>query len=219
VTIGRDHRPLREIVTDELRDMILRGDLMPGDRLHEKKIADSLGVSRNPVREAIRALEVTGLIEVTPRIGASVTKYDVNDLCQLLDVQSQLEAFAAELAASNHIPEDLTEIDRCIAMGRAASAANDQVLAAKFHRDLHLAVERSSGNGHIQRVVGPLRSSTVLAFSVLADRRWMLSWDEHQEIRDAIASGDATVARESVLSHVQSVITELATAATTEGVE
>ncbi len=192
--------------------MILRGDLRPGDRLHEKKIADILGVSRNPVREAIRALEVTGLIDVTPRIGASVTSFDVDDLCQLLDVQSRLEAFAAELAAVNHQPEDLAEIDRCIAEGRAASAANDQVSAAKCHRDLHCAIERASGNGHIESSVGPLRSRTLLAFSVIADRRWMLSWDEHQEIRDAIQSGDAVVARESVHNHLQSVIAELCTA-------
>jgi len=209
VTIGGDHRPLREIVTDEIRDMILRGDLRPGDRLHEKKIADSLGVSRNPVREAIRALEVTGLIDVTPRIGASVSTFDIDDLCQLLDVLCRLEAFAAELAAVNHQPEDLAEIDRCITEGRAASAANDQVLAAKCHSELHRATESASGNEHIESSVGPLRSRTLLAFSVIADRRWMLSWDEHQEIRDAIQSGDGIVARESVHKHIQSVIAEL----------
>ncbi len=209
MTIGGDHRPLREIVTDEIRDMILRGDLLPGDRLHEKKIADSLGVSRNPVREAIRALEVTGLIEVTPRIGASVTTFDIDDLCQLLAVRSQLEAFAAELAAVNHQPEDLVEIDRCIGEGRAASAANDQVSAAKCHRDLLLAIERASGNKHIERCVGPLRSSTLLAFSVIADQRWVLSWDEHQKIRNAIQSGDRLAARRTVLDHMQSVIAEV----------
>ena len=209
MSIGKDHKPLREIVADEIREMILRGDLQPGDRLYEDKIAQDLGVSRNPVREAIRALEATGLIEVTPRIGASVTSFDVEDLSQLLEVRSVLEAYAAERAAENRGDDDVDEIDRCLREGRAASAADDLVTAAECHRDFHLAVEKAAGNRHIEKTVAPLRHHTELVFSVLSDTRSMLSWDEHEKIRDAIADGDPNAARSSAIDHMRSVITEL----------
>ena len=214
MTVGQDHKPLREIVADELRDRIFRGDLKPGDRLHETAIAEDMGVSRNPVREAIRALEATGLIEVIPRIGASVTAFDVDDLCELLEVRSTLEAFAAELAAKHRTEADLKEIDRCLDEGRSSSASNDLVTAAGCHRDFHLAVERASGNKHIELTTSPLRHRTELAFSVLSDSRGMLSWDEHQRIRDAIVAGDAIAARESAFDHMRSVISELSTTRT-----
>lgn len=209
MSIGREHRPLREMVADEIRSMILRGDLEPGDRLHENKIAEVLGVSRNPVREAIRALEATGLIEVTPRIGASVTSFDVEDLCQLLEVRSVLEAFAAELAARNRTAADVAEIDRCLVEGRKASTSNDLVTAAECHRDFHLAIERASGNEYIERTVSPLRHRTELVFSVLSDSRAMLSWDQHQMIREAISAGDPAAAHGAALDHMRSVIAEL----------
>lgn len=209
MSIGRDHKPLREIVADEIRDLILRGDLKPGDRLHENKIAQDLGVSRNPVREAIRALEATGLIQVTPRIGASVTEIDVDDLSQLLEVRSVLEAFAARLAAKTRTQADLEEIGRCIREGRAASEANDLITAAACHRDVHLAIERASANEHIERTVSPLRDRTELVFSVLADTRGMLSWDEHEAIRVAIEDGDPTAAHDATLDHMASVIAGL----------
>ncbi len=189
--------------------MILRGEFKPGDRLHENNIARDLGVSRSPVREAIRALEATGLIEVTPRIGASVTTFDAQDLTQLLEVRAVLEAFAAELAAKHRTPADIDEIDRCLIEGRKASASNDLVTAAECHRDFHLAIERASGNDHVERTVGPLRHRTELVFSVLADSRSMLSWDQHQIIREAISAGDPIAAHGAVLDHMQSVIAEL----------
>ncbi len=70
VSVGNSHRTLREVVADELRQMIMTGALQPGERLFEDRLAEQLGVSRNPVREAIRALEGTGLVEVVPRVAA-----------------------------------------------------------------------------------------------------------------------------------------------------
>lgn len=199
------------MVAEEIRSMIMRGDLKPGDRLRETKIAEELGVSRNPVREAIRVLEATGLIEVKPRIGASVTTFDIDDLCQLMAVKALLEAFAAELAAQNHTDNDLAEIDRCITEGRQAMANDDVIAAAKCHRDLQLAIERASGNEHIERTVSPLRHRTELAFSVVAGSRGPLTWDEHEKVRNAIAAGDSSKARDNVLTHMRSVVNELST--------
>lgn len=206
---GQTHRTLREEVADEIRDRILRGALRPGDRLYEDRIAEELGVSRNPVRESIRALEATGLIEVVPRRGAYVSSFDVDELIEVLEVRSVLEAWAAELAATRRSDADLAALDRCLDEGVAASTAGDLVAASRWHRDFHLAIEAASGNRHLSTTVGPLRNRTELVFSVLADQRGLLSWEEHRRIRDAIAAGDATGARACAEAHLDAVIADL----------
>jgi DNA-binding GntR family transcriptional regulator len=92
--IGSSHRTLREVVAEEIRSMILDGSLLPGERLLEDRLAEQLGVSRNPVREAIRALEGTGLVEVVPRRGAYVANLDPDQAHQLLELRSVIEAYA-----------------------------------------------------------------------------------------------------------------------------
>ncbi|MEM7286731.1 MAG: GntR family transcriptional regulator [Actinomycetota bacterium] len=207
--LGDHHRPLREQVADAIHGMIISGELRPGERLQEHRLAELLGVSRNPVREAIRALEATGLIEVVPRAGASVATFDVEDLRQLLGVRVVLEALAAEQAAENHRPADIAEIDRCIEEGQAASAAGDPVRAAECHRDFHLAIERASGNRHLERTVEPLRQRTELVFTLVSPGRPEASWDEHRAIRDAIAAGDGAAAREGAQAHIAQVLAAL----------
>jgi DNA-binding GntR family transcriptional regulator len=209
VTIGQSHRTLREVVADEIRGMIGRGELQQGERLFEDRLAEQLGVSRNPVREAIRALEGTGLVEVIPRRGAYVSRLDPRQLRQILDLRSVIEAYAAELAAKNRDEDDLRRLRTCVEEGRRSSAKNDLVAAAAFHRDFHLAVERASGNDYLEIVVGPLRHKTELVFSMLADSRGLLGWDEHDKILDAIEQGDAETAKMTTFDHMASVIRDL----------
>jgi len=209
VSLGQDHRTLRELVADAIIQRIQRGELEPGARLYEDKLAAELGVSRNPVRESIRALEATGLIEVFPRRGAYVAEIDRGDLVQILELRQILEAHAAELAARRADPTVVERLDRCIDDGVKASQRDDLVTAASCHRDFHLAIEEASGNRYIGDTVGPLRQRTELVFSMLRDQRGMLSWEEHRRIRDAIASGDPELARQRTLEHMAGVIDDL----------
>lgn len=210
MSVGADHRTLRELVADAIIQRIQRGELAPGTRLYEDKLAAELGVSRNPVRESIRALEATGLIEVIPRRGAYVAEIDHNDLCQLLEVRQILESHAADLAARNCTDEIVARLDRCITEGSEASQRDDLVRAAQRHREFHLAIEEASGNRYIGDTVGPLRQRTELVFSMLSDHRSMLSWEEHRRIRDAIAARDPELARQRTLEHMAGVIDDLA---------
>ncbi len=193
--------------------MILSGELEPGERLFEDRLAERLGVSRNPVREALRELESTGLVEVVARRGAYVTTFDPTRARQILELRQVLEAYAAELAARNRTEADLDDMRSCLERGRGATADGDLVTAAGYHRDFHKLVERASQNDYLEPTVGPLRHQTELVFSRLAHSRGVLSWDEHQRLLDAIERGDADAAREATLHHMASVLRDL-TAAT-----
>ena len=168
VSVGSSHRTLREVVSDEIRQMIVSGELAPGERLFEDRLAEQLGVSRNPVREALRALEGTGLVEVVPRRGAYVSRFEPDRARQLLELRSVFEAYAAEMAARNRTDDDLSPMRECIEQGRKATAENDVVLAAGYHRDFHKLIEQLQER--VPRARGaPLRHQTEMVFSMLVD--------------------------------------------------
>lgn len=196
--------------------MILSGELQAGERLFEDRLAERLGVSRNPVREALRELESTGLVEVVARRGAYVTDFDPTRARQILELRQVLEAYAAELAARNRTAADLDAMRECLAAGRAAAAEGDLVTAAGHHREFHKLIERASQNEYLEPTVGPLRHQTELVFSRLANSRGVLSWDEHQRLLDAIERHDADAARDATLHHMASVLRDLTAAAGTE---
>lgn len=208
-SIGANHRTLRQAVTDQIQEMISNGELAPGERLLEDKLAEQLGVSRNPIREAIRALEATGLVTVEPRRGAYVANFDAAEAAELLDLRSVLEAYAARLASRRRTDAQLEVIAETLERGRAATADGDLVGAASAHRDFHLAVESAAGHTYLGAVVEPLRAQTELVFSMLADQRGVVSWEQHIDIYRAISRSDEEAAGSATRKHMQSVLDDL----------
>ena len=96
-----DFLPLRDVVFNTLRNAILKGELEPGEKLMEKKLSEKLGVSRTPIREAIRKLELEGLVVMTPRKSAEVASITEEDLTDVLEVRRVLETLAIDLACKN----------------------------------------------------------------------------------------------------------------------
>ena len=199
---NNSEQPLREVVAGQLRSMILGGELKPGQRLVEGQLAELLGVSRNPVREAMRSLEATGLIEVVPRRGAHVCAIDKCEVHHIQRIRTLVEGYAVEQAAQRQDPDSIGRILRCLEDGRSATERGDPVTAALCHRDFHIAVEEAAGIPFLRQVLDPLRQQTELVFSVVTDSRGDITWEEHEAIYDAVASGNAECAKELIRRHI-----------------
>jgi DNA-binding GntR family transcriptional regulator len=201
-----DHRSLRETVVDALRQLIIDGELSPGERLVEERLAERLGVSRNPIREAIRTLESMGLITVLPRRGAYVADFDIKDIRLMQEVRVALDRWIVQAAAIRHDDADIQALDVCLRLGRAASEAGDSITAAERHRAFHLAIEAATKNKYATVAMNPLRQRAELVFAMQVHHRGPVGWDDHQAIRDAIVRRDIDLAVSLVQQHVDEVV-------------
>lgn len=202
-------RPLREVVADEIRRMIATGEIAHGDRLVEDRLADQLGVSRNPVREAIRSLEAIGLIEVVPRRGAYVTIPDREAIDHIRELCAMVNRWVVRAAAERRDEADIARLDACIEAGRKASEEGDPVRSADSHREFHQAVEAATKNPYASLTMVALRlqAEMVLATTV---RTTAHRWEGPQAIRDAIAAGDPDLAVRRSEEHIEESFAALA---------
>jgi DNA-binding GntR family transcriptional regulator len=197
-----DHSPLHGRVVAELRQAILCGRLKPGDRLVEERLAENLGVSRNPVREAIRALASEGLVEVTARRGASVLKLTTEEARETIEVRALLEGHNARLAARHRDKAIIRRIEKVLAKGTRAVAAGrfGELLALnqEFHCELHAA----GRNTVLGDIVQKLRERTAMLFFPTDPARQSRSWQEHAAILRAVIDGDERAAAALAAEHV-----------------
>ena len=110
-----EYLPLRDIVFQTLRNAIITGELQPGERLMETQLAEKLGVSRTPIREAIRKLELEGLVIMVPRKGAQVAQFTEKDIQDVLEVRAALESLAAKLACKRMDDRSFLKLQLAIA--------------------------------------------------------------------------------------------------------
>jgi len=195
--------PLHGMVLNELRQAILSRRLKPGERLVEERLAEEFGVSRNPVREAIRALASQGLIEVTARRGASVVKLTEQEARETIEVRALLEGHNARLAARRQDENVIRRIRKVLKKGTLAVTRGelDQLtdLNLQFHREL-VAAGQNTVLGDVLKI---LRERTAILFAPTDPVYQQRSWDEHAAILRAIVDGDqhraATLAAEHVM--------------------
>jgi DNA-binding GntR family transcriptional regulator len=200
--LGEEQSPLHDRVIAELRQAILSGQLKPGERLVEGRLADELGVSRNPVREAIRALASEGLVEVTARRGAAVATMTEHEARETIEVRALLEGQNARLAARRQDKQIIRRIQTVLNKGTAAVAAKrfDQLfdLNQQFHRELAAAGQ----NTVLGELLQKLRERTAMLFSPADPGRQARSWEEHAAILRAIVEGDERAAATLAAEHV-----------------
>jgi len=200
--LGASHQPLRQVVTDALRKAILSKRLKPGERLIEEQLAADLGVSRNPVREALRVLESEGLVEISPRRGASVTSVSEEEAREIVEVRAALEGLCARLAARRCSPALKAEIEQVLDCGERAAAAADTPELARIHSQVHDLMARASLNRHLTGFVQSLRDKTDWLYASSVSWRAQLSWREHAAILRAVADGDEDLAAVLASRHV-----------------
>src|SRR5437588_1888725 len=200
--LGEEHSPLHDRVIAELRQAILSGQLKPGERLVEGRLADELGVSRNPVREAIRALASEGLVEVTARRGAAVATMTEHEARETIEVRALLEGQNARLAARRQDKQIIKRIQAVLNKGTAAVTARrfEQLfdLNQQFHRELAAAGQ----NTVLGDIMQKLRERTAMLFSPMNPARQARNWDEHAAILRAIIEGDERAAATLASEHV-----------------
>lgn len=195
--------PLRERVYDAIAEMIITRDLKPGEHLVENELALHLGVSRQPVREALQRLQTEGWVDLRPAHGAFVHVPTDDEADQLLAVRTLLESESARLAAKNSTPEHVAQLQALLAAGEDAVAADDQEAMVTANADLHAYVVSMSGNGVLADMIASVDRRVRWYYTPIARTRGKDAWDEHAEIIAAIEEKNARRAATLMRQHTE----------------
>lgn len=200
--VGEQHRPLRDVVCDEIRSQIIAGVHPPGGRLVEDRLAEDLGVSRNPVREALRVLEAEGFVQMLPRRGAVVAELSRDEVLDLFEIRIALEGLAARLAAEKASAEEVALIRKLLDQRRTAVEKRDESKLRDLNTRFHEMVIAASGNRQLAEIMLPLRGRMTWVYAVSKLTGWHRSMEEHHGVLDAIEARDGEVAAQRSMAHV-----------------
>ena len=200
--LGASHSPLTRLVVDSLRERILGGSLPPGERLVEGRLSEELGVSRMPVREALRQLASEGLVTIEPRRGATVTQFSEEQIRELVEVRATLEGLNAKLAARRHDDAKITELQAILSEGVRLAETGDPLTLMRLNERFHEALANIASNSVLRDMMASLRDRTALLFAPLNRNRGKQNWDEHAAILRAVIDGDQELASLLATRHV-----------------
>lgn len=203
-TLGESHSPLTRMVVDTLRDRILSGAAAGGERLVEGRLSEELGVSRMPVREALRQLASEGLVTIEPRRGAAVTQFSADQVRELVEVRATLEGLNAKLAAKRHDAAKIQELEGILAEGMRLAETADSLTLTRLNQRFHDALANIADNSVLRDIMRSLRDRTALLFAPLNSGRGKQNWEEHAAILRAVIDGDAELAALLATRHVYS---------------
>jgi len=183
---------------------LLEGRLRPGDRLVENDLVDLLGVSRSPVREALTELAQSGVVVREPGRGGRIREWTKRDLEELFGVRSELEGYAARLAAGRVTSAYRSKVEKVITAMRKAARKDDYMAMIDLDMAFHEALWKLSGNLLLQQVLGGLSQQ----FRLFLTLNWKFHGgldkvpDNHQTLLDAVMSGDPKIAGRVMIDHV-----------------
>lgn len=149
--------PLRDVVFHTLREAILRGDLKPGERLMELQLAEKLGVSRTPIREAIRMLEQEGLAVTMPRRGAEVARMTLKDMEDVLEIREALDELAVRIACARITDEQLKKLSEVKKQFESSTQTGDVKQIAEADVSFHDVIYEATGNPKLVTLLNNLR--------------------------------------------------------------
>lgn len=191
-------------VTDRLRQMILEGQLEPGDKIHERRLTEQFGVSRTPLREALKVLAAEGLLELIPNRGTVISRQTTEELCEIFPVLAALEGLAGELAAENAIDAELEAISRLTATLRQSHDSADRPRYFATNQEIHRNIIAAAKNATLARSHALLayRAQRARYRANLTPERWRKAVEEHEEIATVLLARDAARAGRLMRAHI-----------------
>ncbi len=200
-----DYKPLRDVVFENLREAIVEGKVKPGQRLMEVQLAEQLGVSRTPVREAIRKLELEGLVIMLPRKGAYVANMSLKDIIDVLEIRASVEGLAASLASERISPEDIKKLEAILKDFEQSAAGSDVETLLKKDVEFHECIFKATKNKKLHQLINSLWEQ-VYRFRVT----YISDYDstvniarDHKLILEAIKKGDNEMAKKYATEHIE----------------
>jgi DNA-binding GntR family transcriptional regulator len=195
--------PLREAVYDALVEMIITAELQPGVHLVENDLAAQLGVSRQPVREALQRMQTEGWVDLRPALGAFVHVPTEDEADQLLAARTLLETESARLAAEHATLEQVEYLWELHRSGEAALAADDQEGVVAANAALHTHIVSMSRNKVLADLIGSVDRRVRWYYLPIARARGKDAWDEHAALIEAIAAGNDSRAADLMRRHTE----------------
>lgn len=200
-----EYLPLRDVVFNTLRQAILKGELKPGERLMEIALANRLGVSRTPVREAIRMLELEGLVIMIPRKGAQVAQITEQDLNDVLEVRLGLEELAVRFACERITDEEIQELGIAVQEFEKKMAENDLSAQAEADVKVHEIIYSATHNRRLVQIINNIREQMyryrIEYLKDVESRKTLVK--EHYELWEALKRRDAECAVEKICVHIR----------------
>lgn len=203
--VAQNRKSLNEIIFEELRNLILTGKLLPGMRLMEKEIARETGISRTPIREAIRKLEIKGLVIIEPRKAAYVAKISTKNMLEILEVRQNLDGLAATLASQRIGQIDKQKLTDAADLFEGALKAGDVAGMLKFDTEFHQIIIEATGNRTLAQMFEQIEELAFKCrYTYFDEAKWSEKiLDEHRMIYLAVIKGDLKLAKKAAELHVE----------------
>ena len=199
-----DYLPLRDVVFNTLREAILKGELKPGERLMEMHLATKLGVSRTPIREAIRMLELEGLAVTIPRKGAQVAKMTEKDLQDVLEVRDALDELAVACACKRMTKEQLVQLKEAMKLFEDATKTDDVRTIVETDEAFHDVIYSAASNPKLVNIINSAREQMYrYRYEYVKDKSvYKQLIDEHRAITEGFEKRDIDYVKKIMHTHL-----------------
>lgn len=200
-----NYKPLREIVFETLREAIINAILKPGERLMEIQLAEEMGVSRTPVREAIRKLELEGFVVMVPRKGAYVAGISMKDIADVFEIRAAMEGLAAGLAAERITEDELEQLERILVKVGECVKNNDLEKLIEVDTEFHDTLYKACRNERLVQIVSNLREQIqrFRTASLSTPGRMQFALQEHKKIVEAVSDRNVELAQALAREHIE----------------
>lgn len=197
-------KPIRDIVYEQLRKTILAGNLKPGERIIEKEYADKLNISRTPVREALRKLEIEGFVEYIPRKGVVVKGFSFKDIIEIYEIRKSLECLAVKNVIKNVDDEYIEKLKSTVEQMDALESQGDIEGVFDICKDFHQTILSASEMPRLMSMINTLQEylERFRRVTMSKDSRRLSAIKEHKEILEAIIDRDVERVQEIVSRHI-----------------